>query len=322
LGKIFDALQKSTTTKKECSEAQPAVEARNSSKKLKPQPSPPPAGPRHRSQVTSVVIPQAPEEIRPTENKNLRAVEDHKIPIPTIDPVKSQLVTYYNANSFISEQFRMLRTNILFPPSGKPPRTILVTSALPNEGKSFIASNLALAISQNIDKHVLLLDCDMRKPNIHSIFGYDMVPGLSTYLTMGQPLQKLILRTAADRLRILPAGPPPKNPSELLSSNRMADLIREVKKRYADRFILIDSPPPHLTAETTAIARLVDGIVLVVKVGNTNRSLVQELVEKMGREKILGVVTNWLKASSFSHYGKGKYAKYGKYDQYGSAPKD
>lgn len=318
MGKIFDALQKSTAVTEEPAKPQPLVEAGAPTPKKKPQKTTLPAQePILRSQnKKSVAINQNTDESRPAENRSLHPVKNHAV--PNIDPQKSQLVTYHDASSFISEQFRMLRTNILFPPNGSPPRTILITSAIPNEGKSFVASNLALAIAQNIDKHVLLLDCDMRKPNIHTIFGYGTIPGLSTYLTTGQPLHQLIRRTAIDRLRILPAGPPPQNPSELLSSNRMADLLREVETRYADRLILIDSPPPHLTAETTAIARLVDGIVLVVKLGSTDRDLVQELVEKMGKDKILGVVTNWLSSGSFSHYGKGKYAKYGNY-KYGNA---
>ena len=318
MGKIFDALQKSTSANEEPRKGRPITEAGPNTKTLKPQH----AGSHNKIRTAKAQTRSAGSDALDKPSVDIRAAPKNKQPtlrIPEINPKSSHLVTYHNTNSFISEQFRMLRTNILFPHSGTPPRTIMVTSALPDEGKSFIASNLALAISQNIDKHVLLLDCDMRKPNIHSIFGYGLTPGLSTYLATGLPLHQLILKTAANRLSILPAGPPPQNPSELLSSDRMADLLREVEARYADRFVLIDSPPPYLTAETTAIARLVDGIVLVVKLGSTNRNLVEELVEKMGKDKILGVVANHLSASSFSYYGKGKYAKYGKYGHYGGA---
>ncbi len=337
MGKIFDAIQKSKTVKRDASElhtsvgAQPkVVEVKTEDAKL-PEPS---YGPR--IEEPSLVSPQPTDSIqapvdsapriettptvKDTESLNHTApyeASGHRI--PEIDPQQSNLITFHHASSFVSEQFRMLRTNILFPPAGKPPRIILVTSALPNEGKSFVASNLALAIAQNIDKHVLLLDCDMRKPNIHTIFGYGFTPGLSTYLSEGRPLQQLILRTAVDRLRILPAGPPPQNPSELLSSNRMADLLGELEKRYSDRFILIDSPPPHLTAETTAISRLVDGIVLVIKLGHTKQSLIQELLEKLGKEKTVGIVANGLHPNAFSQYGKGKYAPYGSYGKNGSA---
>ena len=93
----------------------------------------------------------------------------------------------------------------------------------------------------------------------------------------------------------------------------MATLISEVKERYKDRYIIIDSPPPQLTAETSAIARQVDGVILVVKSGRTPREMVNELVESIGREKILGVVMNWFDLRSSSYYGYGKYSKYGQY---------
>ena len=226
--------------------------------------------------------------------------------------ISEDLVAFHNPQSFEAEQFRMLRTNILFPPEGKPsPRTILVTSALPGEGKSFVSSNLALTIAQNIDKHVLLIDCDMRRPSVHKIFGYKSVPGLSNYLRGEFALEDLIIKTANNHLSILPVGPVPLNPAELLSSNRMIALVSEVRARYDDRYIIIDSPPPHLTAESNALAQFVDGILLVVRFGKTNRDLVTQLVEKLEREKILGVVANSLRRDSAVFYGSGKYKKYG-----------
>lgn len=226
----------------------------------------------------------------------------------------NNLVTHHNPHSYEAEQFRMLRTNILFPSGEKPsPRTILVTSALPGEGKSFVSSNLAQAIAQNIDKHVLLIDCDMRRPTIHKIFGYDQVPGLSNYLTGESTLPELLIRTGSNHLSILPGGPVPPNPAELLSSNRMLALLKEVRSRYDDRYIIIDSPPPHLTAESKALAQFVDGIIVVVKFGRTNRDLVADMVEKFQKDKILGVVANWMDRGSTNIYGKGKYSQYGYY---------
>ncbi len=224
------------------------------------------------------------------------------------------LIAYHSPQSFEAEQFRMLRTNILFPSGGKPsPRTILVTSALPGEGKSFVSSNLALTIAQNIDKHVLLIDCDMRRPTVHKIFGYENVPGLSNYLVGEATLPELLIRTGNNHLSILPGGPAPSNPAELLSSNRMLALLREVRSRYDDRYIIIDSPPPHLTAESKALAQFVDGILLVVKFGRTNRDLIAELVDKFQKDKILGVVANWMDKGSTYLYGKGKYSQYNYY---------
>ena len=93
----------------------------------------------------------------------------------------------------------------------------------------------------------------------------------------------------------------------------MSKLLKEVPSRYSDRYIIIDSPPPHLTSETSVIARQVDGIILVVKSGSTHRKMVADLLEMMGKEKVIGVVVNWLDMSSIKYSGYGKYSKYGKY---------
>ena len=223
-----------------------------------------------------------------------------------------KLVSLFEPQSFEAEQFKHLRTNILFPISGKLPRSIMVTSAVPGEGKSFVASNLAVSIAQNIDQHVLLMDCDIRKATIHSNFGFDDVSGLSEYLSKGTSLSSLLLKTEISKLTILPGGIPPENPAELMSSNQMSKLLKEVTSKYSDRIIIIDSPPPHLTSETSVIARQVDGILLVVKSGSTDRKMVEELLEMMGKEKVLGVVLNWFDMSSMKYYGYNKYARYRK----------
>ena len=107
--------------------------------------------------------------------------------------VDKNIVSFLEPQSFEAEQFKHLRTNILFPVSGKPPRSIMVTSAVPGEGKSFVTSNLAVSIAQNIDQHVLLVDCDFRKATIHSNFGFDETVGLSDYLSQKMYLSSLLL---------------------------------------------------------------------------------------------------------------------------------
>ncbi len=232
-----------------------------------------------------------------------------------VNKVDKNLVALLNPQSFENEQFKMLRTNLLFPPSGKSPRTIMITSAVPDEGKSFVAANLAISIAQSIQEYVLLIDCDIRRPCIHTQFGFDNVPGLSEHLANGPSLSSFLLKTEVNKLSILPGGNPPHNPSELLSSQRMSKLLKEVKERYRDRYIVIDSPPPKLTAETSAISRQVDGILLVVEYGKTPRQMVSDLMEIMGKEKILGIILNKLDMRFSSYYGMGKYKSYGKYYQ-------
>jgi len=224
--------------------------------------------------------------------------------------IDKNMVSLLEPRSFEAEQFKHLRTNILFPVSGKPPRSIMITSAVPGEGKSFVASNLAVSIAQNIDQHVLLMDCDMRSPSIHKSFGINIDPGLSEYLSKGTPLSSVLFKTEINKLSVLPSGAPPQNPAELMSSNQMSELFKEVTSRYKDRYIVIDSPPPNMTSEANVIARQVDGIVLVVKAGKTRREQVEELIEMMGKEKVLGVVVNWSDMRTTKNYGYSKYSKY------------
>ena len=229
------------------------------------------------------------------------------------EKIHESLVCLNNSDSFEAEQFKILRTNIMYPLTGSPPRSILVTGANPAEGKSFVATNLAISVALNIDQFVLLIDCDLRKPVIDSRFGIINQPGLSEYLTDGMPLSSLLVQTEIDKLTILPGGKPPHNPSELLSSDRMSKLLEEVTARYSDRLIIIDSPPPSLTAETGVLARHVDGILLVVKAGQTRQEDLNHMVDKLGKEKIIGSVLNCVDFKSGGYSGYKKYYKYGRY---------
>ena len=230
--------------------------------------------------------------------------DDDEIETYYIDPV---LVSGLEPQSIEAEQFRQLKNNILFPEKGNPPKSIMITSFSPSEGKSFVAANLAISIAQNIDEYVLLMDCDLRSPSIQPMFGLEDNPGLSEYLSKGKPLSSLLVKTFLDKLTILPAGEIPTNPSELLSSDRMKKLIQEIKLRYSDRYIIFDTPPPHLTSETNAISRQVDGIVIVIKQGTTRKKEVLDLIDVYGKEKILGVVYNYARKRAGYGYGYGKY---------------
>jgi exopolysaccharide/PEP-CTERM locus tyrosine autokinase len=227
-----------------------------------------------------------------------------------IDP---NLVSLLAPQSFMAERFKILRTNLLYPVGKDAPRSVLVTSVNPGDGKSFVAANLAVSVAMNINRYVLLIDCDLRKPTIHTQFGFGACPGLSEYLVQGAPLPPLLRQTKIDRLTILPGGASPPNPSELLSSNRMAELMREVTNRYPDRLIIIDSPPPSLTSETGVLARMSEGIILVVRQLKTDREELKALINQMGKEKIVGSVLNYYEHSTMSTKGYRYYRKYGDY---------
>lgn len=225
--------------------------------------------------------------------------------------VPEKLFALSQPDSVLAECFRFLRATIIRPAKGEPPRTILVTSALMGEGKTFIASNLAASISQGIEDFVLLVDTDLRRSAVHEIFGMNFSKeGLSTYLSQNKPLPSLLKKTVINKLSILPAGDATDKPAELLSSEKMKTLIQEVRNRYADRFVVIDSAPVELAPETVVVASEVDAVIFVVKYGETSRHAVKSAMEKLQKEKILGVVFNGYQ-QAVKVYQKYGYKNYG-----------
>lgn len=284
MGKIHDALEKARRTQPSVDDT-PAVES-------------PPAREKALKKEIKIVAPKKAPRTRTVA------------PPLDIDPM---LVTYHKPDSVEAELFKILRTNILFPKKGSPPRSILVTSAIPGDGKSFVSSNLAISIAQGVEEHVLLMDCDMRRSSIHKKFGFkNEINGLSDYLSNGVAIESLLKKTVLEKLTILPGGAQVRNPAELLSSQKMKDLLQETKSRYQDRYIIVDSPPPQLTAETAALANYIDAVIVVIKCGVTPRELVKEIVEKMGREKVIGVVMNGYRVPVTERYGYGRYNRYDK----------
>ena len=216
----------------------------------------------------------------------------------------------------VAESIRSLRTRILLPASGRRPRSLLVTSASPQEGKSFICANLGISLAQGVDNHCLLVDCDLRRPAQHVLFGLGNRAGLSDYLQHRKTIHELLLPSGVDKLSLLPAGPRSINPAELLGSTTMSLLVEELVTRYDDRIILFDSPPLHAASETAILAQQVDAVVLVVRSGASRREYVKTLVEAIGRDKIVGVVFNAFTANMIDTtvFGYYEYQR----DPYGS----
>jgi len=222
---------------------------------------------------------------------------------------KEDLFTLFKPNSVISEHFKITRTILMSLLKGKGMRTILVTSSLPLEGKSFVASNLALSIASGLDKYVLLVDADLRKPVQREIFKINSELGLTDYLINEKyQLIDLIQKTPVQKLSLLPAGSGYENSSELLSSELMTLFMQEVKYRYDDRYIIIDAPPAYIS-EPLALAEKVDYVLLVVRAGKTDTKLVQETAKSIGRHKIIGVVLNHcdIKKTAYYDYDYGYY---------------
>lgn len=165
--------------------------------------------------------------------------------------------------------------------------TILVASALPGEGKSLTAANLALALSENYGKRVALIDADMRRPSLHVLFGTPGSPGLKDCLAGTIPACQIRVSRS---LTLIPAGTPETNPLERLSSSRLRVLLSEEAKRCD--WVLIDAPPLAVCPDAGLLAPLTDGVVLVVRAGHTQLPAVETAIQAIGRERIVGVVLN------------------------------
>ena len=183
--------------------------------------------------------------------------------------MKSELVVYNKPKSYISEDIRTIRTNLQFSSSVENSRVLLVTSSVPSEGKSFISSNLACAFAQN-GESTLLIDCDLRLGRVHKIFGLSNNKGLSNLLITDDvtDCSEFIKKTPIDNLYIISCGSVPPNPSELLSSSNMKELIIFLKKRFDH--IIFDGVPVNGLPDSLVMAKLVDKVAIVSAIGQTD----------------------------------------------------
>ena len=204
-----------------------------------------------------------------------------------------------------------MKSQILFSKKDIKPRIILVTSAFPGEGKTFVATNLAVCIAQGVNEFALLMDCDFHHPSSHKMLGYANKEGIQDYLLGKRQLSELIINTVEKKLSLLTSGRPSPNPSELLSSSMMKDLFDEVKGRYSDRYIVVDTAPSHVMSEVNVLANYVDGVIFVVMGNKSPRKVIKECIDKIGREKVLGIVFNGYNkpVETYINYYKNYYKK-------------
>ncbi len=225
-------------------------------------------------------------------------------------PVDFRVVVYHNPESLAAEHFKVLRGTIMHRSKGQVIKSILVTSALEQEGKTMVSCNLAVSIAQSIDPYVLLIDGDVRRPSVQKMLGLRKSRGLTDYLMSGNPLSDYLMKGILDKMTVLQAGSRVRNPAELMTSERMQHLIEEARDRYADRLIVIDSPPVNLAAESLVLAGQADAVVMVVRYGVSDKNAVDEAVKKLGKDKILGVVFNGFEITPRKYtYYKKKYYK-------------
>lgn len=215
------------------------------------------------------------------------------------------LVTLEDRRSPMAEAYRHLRTSLLFSSAGKPPQTILVTSSQPSEGKTTTAINTAITLAQS-NADVVIIDCDLRRPRLHSHFSLENTHGLTNFLSGERNTKQLIKpHPELPRLNIITSGPIPPNPAELLSSNEMKNLLQFLKGKY--KHVIIDSPPAISFTDAAILSTQVDGVVLVAMAGKSSIHLMRRFKQRLGTigARIYGVVLNGVKANSadYDYYG-------------------
>jgi polysaccharide biosynthesis transport protein len=223
--------------------------------------------------------------------------EKEPAPIGETSPI---ILTQVESNSSIAESYRQLRTSLLLSSAGHPPRTLLFTSSQPAEGKTTSSVNTAISLSQT-GSAVLLIDADLRRPRVHKIFTIRNNAGLSNYLTGEADLGTLI-QVVMPNLYVLPVGPIPPNPAELLGSPKMKQAIDTLAANFD--FLVIDSPPVSSFADGLILSSLVEGVIIVVKGGVTPREMAQRTKEHLQAigAKILGIVINQIKLQPHDYY--------------------
>lgn len=209
----------------------------------------------------------------------------------------------------VRESFKTIRTNLLFTLATQNSKVVVVSSAMPNEGKSTTSSNLALVMAQT-GARVLLMDCDLRKPTVHRVFRLPIDRGVTSLLCGIDDYSTAIQKEIAPHLDVMTAGPMSPNPSELLGSTQMVDMLEELRKRYD--YVIIDVSPINIVSDAIIVAKQTAGIVMVVRQNQSRHDYIRKAVDscQFAGVNILGMVINESRESKSRYYGY-RYGEYG-----------
>lgn len=216
---------------------------------------------------------------------------DERIEKPVVSAgVSKKIVVYYNPNSMIADQFRVIRTHICSSEKACNVRAFAVTSSNNDEGKTVTAINLSVVMAQDFGKPVLLIDCNMRKPGVDTLLGLRGAGGLSEVLSGSLQLKDALVNTEIANLTVLPAGQRSINPNELLASDKMKAILAEIRSQF--EAVILDTPAVIPYADPRILGKLVDGVIIVVRAGKTRREVVTraESILKSVGVNILGYV--------------------------------
>lgn len=234
--------------------------------------------------------------------RRLRRRKESVPSVPNANEVNKRRIAILRPESYVSEQFRMLRGRIESLAAQRPIRSVAITSANPGEGKSTAAINLAVVESLGLNQRVLIVDCDMRRPTVHRSLGLSADAGIGEVLLGRATLDQAIVRAEGTNLDALVVRSQPDNPSELLASVRMKSLLEEMASSY-DRIIL-DTPATLGLPDSKIVSDLCDGVVVVVRADVTPREEVGAVLDILDRRRILGMVLNGADISreSYGYY--------------------
>jgi non-specific protein-tyrosine kinase len=191
-----------------------------------------------------------------------------------------------------TEVYKVLRTQVLRYTKEKGGNTIMITSALPEEGKTLTSINLAFTFAKLFEQTVLLVDGDLRQQDVHKRLGFESDRGLADYLVDNRPVPEIITWPGIDKLTLISGGRLIHESTELLGSTRMKDLVQDMKTRYPDRYVFFDAPPILSSADALAFVPLVDYIIMVVRAGTTSTNDVKKALELIPQDKVIGFVLN------------------------------
>lgn len=217
------------------------------------------------------------------------------------DDFSARLVTLVNPGSAASEAYRTLRTNLLYAVVDKPPKVILLTSSGPTEGKSTTCANLGVVMAQ-AGKNTLIVDCDLRKPVLHKIFGLRNFRGIVNVLVGECSLEEAVQKTSLQNLKVLTVGHVPPNPAEILTSERFAEFINQLRQEFDH--VLLDAPPAELVSDAAILAAQSDGTLLVLDAQKTRKGALRQTVRRLDHvgANVLGTVMNNVQTSKVGYY--------------------